>query len=207
MEQFQRALFDKFPPFVVPFSVLLDANRNLVVLYRSSFAPETMLEDRRLVGLTEDALRDAALPFTGRWFTKPATASQLAEFVGQRLLAHQPREGLKYYELSMLAENDATRRAQLRQQLTKTHFSFGKSRSAQGDVAEASFHFQEALRFEPDSPLLHHDFGVHLATHGDLDGAEHQFREALRLRPDYSLAQQNLDLLLRRKRSRGSADD
>ena len=111
IQQFQNGLFSKYPDFVVPLSFLVDADRQVVSIYRGAFSHETLLRDRGLVNLEDATLRTLATPLVGTWITKPATRSQLAEFVGGRLMANQPEVALQYYEAAIKTEQDVNRQS------------------------------------------------------------------------------------------------
>jgi tetratricopeptide (TPR) repeat protein len=197
---FQNTLFDQYPDFVVPFSLLVDRQGQVLSIYRGSYSAETLLSDRQLVDLSAAALRERATPLAGSWFTKPATRSQFAEYVGQRLFANDPEDGLRYLELAMVAADDAGRRDQLQQQVIKTRLTLARSALAARDAELAERHLVAALRVDPDSAAAHHDYAVYAASRGDWAAAEQHLRTALRLRPDYPEAQQNLKRLLQRER-------
>jgi peroxiredoxin len=116
IRRFQNVLFSKYPPFVVPLSFLVDAEGQVVSIYRGSFPWETFLQDRALVDLEDEALRMLATPLAGTWFTKPATRSQFAEFVGARLIAQEPHAALRYFEAAIKSETDPGRQRVLREQ-------------------------------------------------------------------------------------------
>jgi tetratricopeptide (TPR) repeat protein len=197
---FQNTLFDQYPDFVVPFSLLVDRQGQVRCIYRGAFSCETLLGDRQLVELSTAALRDRATPLAGSWFTKPATPSQFAEYVGQRLYANDPEEGLRYLELAVAAADDAGRREQLRQQVVRTRLTLARGATAARDAEQAEHHFAAALRIDPNSAPAHHDYAVYAASQGDWATAEQHLRTALRLRPDYPEAEQNLKRLLQRER-------
>jgi protein O-mannosyl-transferase len=66
----------------------------------------------------------------------------------------------------------------------------------QGRTAEATAHFQEALRLKPAYPDAHNNLGIVLAMQGKDAEAESHFREALRINPAFGDAHSNLALVL-----------
>jgi hypothetical protein len=199
VRHFQNALFSKYPEFVVPLSFLTDSSGQIVSIYRGTFSHEVFLQDRELVDLADESLRTLASPLTGSWITKPATPSQIAEYVAARLFAHAPDEGLRYYELSMTAEQDNQRQSRLRQQIMRAHLDLASASTKAGDLSRATRHFQSALRIAPQAPQVHHDYGAFLMGQGDWETAEHHLRTALRLRPDYPEAKKNLNTLIQQR--------
>ena len=128
IRHFQNILFSKFPGFVVPLSFLVDADGQVVSIYRGTFSHETYLQDRALVDLDDVMLRTLATPLAGTWITKPATASQFAEFVGSRLIARQPTTALGYFEAAIKAETDDQRKQVLRDKVEQLKRTIGNPR-------------------------------------------------------------------------------
>ena len=76
------------------------------------------------------------------------------------------------------------------------HHNLGVALLDRGAVSEATAHFREAVRRQPDSARAHNYLGVALARSGDYDRAIPHFAQALRLDPSFSLARSNLDRAL-----------
>ena len=102
VKDFQDAIFDTQPDFVVPLSFLVDAGGDVVVIYRGAFPPDTFLRDLDLLRLDEVGLRSAAPPMQGTWITHPATRAQFRLFMAGRLRATQP-EAAAFYEKSAVS--------------------------------------------------------------------------------------------------------
>lgn len=116
LRQFQYVLFSRYPSFVIPMSFLVDSQGQVICIYRGSFPSETFLNDRALADLDDTALRAVAPPLAGTWITKPATRTQFAEFIAERLIANIPDLAADYYEAAAKAEPDAARQNALRRQ-------------------------------------------------------------------------------------------
>lgn len=119
LRHFQNALFGKHPRMVVPTSLLVDAENQLVSVYRGSFSPDTFLHDRELISWDDDSLRKAAAPLPGTWITRPATRSQFAKFVGARLAERFPSVALAYYEAAAGSAMDDQERSELAKQVNR----------------------------------------------------------------------------------------
>jgi hypothetical protein len=195
LRTFQNALFDRYPEFVVPLSLMLDADGNVVCIYRGSFPADTMLRDRALTELSDTELREIAVPLPGSWITKPATRSQFAEYVGKRMYEQSPEEGLRYFEIAMNREESADRREYLRQQIVQTYRSLARKAAAASDMAQAQRLLDEALQLDPDSPDTHADLATIALRTGDVAKAEVHLRTVLRLRPSDVEAQRRLESL------------
>jgi tetratricopeptide (TPR) repeat protein len=65
------AMFGRDLPIGLPYSFLFDAQGQLAVIYRGRLAMDDLLADVRLLPLAGTELRNAALPFAGRWANMP----------------------------------------------------------------------------------------------------------------------------------------
>jgi len=60
----------------------------------------------------------------------------------------------------------------------KQMIHFGITLGKQGLWKEALYRWREALRHDPDNPILHNNIGVALESQGDLEGARESYRRA-----------------------------
>ena len=67
-----KAALAVHPRLAAPTSLLLDADHQLVAIYRGPIDVETLCRDAELTTLDESQLVQRATPFTGRWFFNPA---------------------------------------------------------------------------------------------------------------------------------------
>ena len=197
IRHFQDSLFNKHPPFVVPLSFLVDSTGRIVSIYRGSFSVDVFIADLELSDLSDETRRSLATPVRGSWFTKPATSSQVNEYIGKRLFSRAPEEGLRYYELAMNTEQGTERRTQLQQQIVRTYLALAKSSTQQ--ESRASRYFESAVRIAPGSPQVHFEYGLFLARQNQLQKAEEHFRIVLRLNPGHAGAERALALLRNQK--------
>jgi tetratricopeptide (TPR) repeat protein len=204
INNFQKALFDKYPPFVVPISFLLDGNSNVVAIYRGAVGLNRILDDIPVTTYANDKLRSLAAPFEGTWFTKPATDSEFIEFAAKRLYPKDQNEGLRYFVAAMDAEMNTSRKSQLRAQLILTYRKLARAAASSGSTDKAREYLETAIPkcSRTELPDVHYDLGVLFISMEDLDAAERHLRAALELQPTFQAAKQNLELVLRKKRDR-----
>ena len=200
LQHFQNGLFDSYPKLVVPFSLLVDSDKKVIALYRGAFSAEVLLDDFELFSMSDQQLRDAAVPFAGSWFTKPATQVDLAEYMGRRMISRDVDEGLRYYQIALESSQDEAKQKQLRQVLVTTQLRLARSAGRANEMVRSARYFQAALQVAPDSNDVHRDYAVFLARSGEFEKAESHLREALRIRPEDPVARKNLQLLLKRKK-------
>ena len=77
--------------------------------------------------------------------------------------------------------------------------------ATRGEIPEARFQFEEAIRLRPDSAEARLDFGRLLADHGELAAAIRQLEGAVRLRPDFWRAHFELAMVLGQSGNAGAA--
>ena len=199
----QQSLFDKYPPFVVPLSFLLDSKGNIGVIYRGAVGLDTVFDDMAILTRSNTDLRNLASPFSGTWFTKPASTSEFIEYVAKRLYPRDQGLGLRYFEMALDTENAGPRKQRLSSQLVTTYRKLGRSAGTRGDYDAADSYLRQALAISNarEKPAVHHDLGVLYASTRDYAKAEVELLEALRLQPNFPSARKNLELV-RQKRTR-----
>ena len=199
----QQSLFDKYPPFVVPLSFLLDSKGNIGVIYRGAVGLDTVFDDMAILTRSNTELRNLASPFSGTWFTKPASTSEFIEYVAKRLYPRDQELGLRYFEMALDAESAGPRKQRLSSQLVTTCRKLGRSAGTRGDYDAADSYLRRALAIcnAREKSAVHHDLGVLYASTGDYAKAEAELLEALRLQPNFPSARKNLELV-RQKRTR-----
>ena len=189
----ETALFDQGIPPAVPLSFLLTADAEIAAIYRGPVGVDTLIADAALLGESSPrALRNQQLPYKGRWYTEPATRSQVLGIVGGRFQARFPGASLHY--LAKIAESESgSRREALETELGRKHHTLARQFFEAKDASKAERHYRAALRFAPASSAIHIDFGAMLGGLGRLAEAKSQFERALALDPQNSLARSNLE--------------
>ncbi|MGO8927791.1 MAG: tetratricopeptide repeat protein [Limisphaerales bacterium] len=79
------------------------------------------------------------------------------------------------------------------------HDSLGSALLKKGQIDEAIWEFQEAIRLKPDFVLPYNHLGMALDKKGQIDEAIRELQEAIRLKPDYDVAHNNLGSALAEK--------
>jgi len=75
MEVVHRFYFESQRPLPIPTSFLLDRHGRVAAIYKGPVSPERLLSDVKLLNESLEKQRDAALPFSGRWMSKPTSAN------------------------------------------------------------------------------------------------------------------------------------
>ncbi|MBI2926271.1 MAG: ASPIC/UnbV domain-containing protein [Verrucomicrobia bacterium] len=92
-------LFERRLALVVPTSFLLDRNGDLGVIYRGPVEVDTVLRDAALLRTQPAGRRDQAVPFAGRWYTKPGRI--LFERVASDFAERFPDEAVRYLQVAL----------------------------------------------------------------------------------------------------------
>ena len=181
LQHFQNALFDMHPKSVVPLTLLLDGSSNAVAIYRGSFKPKTLLADCALTQVDALAQRTLATPLAGKWFTNPATPSELAEIVGKQLFKRVPEAGMQLFERSISLAQETKRRKNLLSLLVSTRLRSAREAAASADHQSAEHHYREALRLAPKTAAVHLQFSEYLRSQGRTESAREHKSQADRL--------------------------
>ena len=86
------------------------------------------------------------------------------------------------------------------------HVALGKSRMAQGSLADAARSYRQAIALRPDHLEAHYLLGNALGAQGLLADAADSFRQALRIKPDFIEAHARLGHTLMAMRQPGAAE-
>ncbi len=79
--------------------------------------------------------------------------------------------------------------------------NLGDVRMRQGKIEKAIPLYRKALEYEEEDPELLNNYGVALFFKGEVDEAVLKFRTAVRLKPDYAEARENLQKILKTRKS------
>ncbi len=75
LQVFHDALYTNRRPLPIPTSFLIDVNGGLAAIYKGPVTLERLEDDLAHLDDPPDKLRDRAVPFKGRWFMPPITAT------------------------------------------------------------------------------------------------------------------------------------
>ena len=210
-------LFEAKRSLPVPTSLLIDAEWRLAAIYRGALEIDHLLEDVNRSRLAAGNRIQSALPFPGRWITKPSSLRPLP-FVW-KLIEHGDMEtALAYFnrhKTSLVLDDEyagllfilgnryqkeklfddaesAYREATVfNPRFSKAHHVVGLKRYEAGELDEAIEAYRRALSGEAPLPETHFMLGVALEDHlghGVSDEALKHFRETVRMDPDHLIA-------------------
>jgi tetratricopeptide (TPR) repeat protein len=108
---------------------------------------------------------------------------------------------LTWHQCHMYANAETLYRATIARNPSSflAHNNLGTALLRRGQPDEASLHFQEVLRLQPDYEVAYYNLGLAFIRKGLTEEALAQFHKAIQLKPDYAAARNNLANLLQRK--------
>lgn len=199
LDLFQSAPFDRAIPLATPTAFLVNAQQDVLAIYRGLEDAERIREDAATLPAMDDESRHhLAPPFAGRWFTNPVPPGFVMEDVARRLQERFPEDALPYLHLAYEQAQTAAKKEALRLELGARHQQWAQQAAESGSPKQAQAAFAQAVRYLPESAALHHNYGVFLAEYGQEDGARQLLQRALQLKPDSEATQAALRLLEQR---------
>ena len=178
LDFFQRAMLDHWTPLPVPCSFLLDQNSQVAVIYKGPTQIDQILADVALLGLPPSGLRQAAIPFPGRWLHAVPSPDPLP--VTLQMIDHaQVSEGIRYLQdYATFVASSASHRDQLAS-LGDVYYILAVLLEDQGHVDEAILAYQQSSRRSPDSFRVHESLGRLLGSLKRFDAAVPELQLAL----------------------------
>jgi tetratricopeptide (TPR) repeat protein len=173
LDLLQRMQLERRRRLALPTSFLIDTAGMVAAIYKGPLELATVQADAARLDDGPDALRDAAVPFSGRWFAPPPKADLewLADRFEERGLRREANElRVRQFEIRELTQAGLSN-------------EIGLIRARQGRMDQAVELFAEAARLEPDWFDAHRNLGSALHELGRLDEAAASYEIALRFRP------------------------
>ncbi len=211
VEIIKRSLFDRRFPLSLPFSMLLDGEGRVAVLYRGGVTAADLLADLELLGASRVQLRAQAVPFAGRWFTQPPDEVSLASY------ARWYEDGFPDESVALLSRSVDVERTRLeggagdgsgpaeferrgaKDRLFKSFQRLATIESRRGNHRAAARHARAALDLEPDDPGARMAYENALVDAGDVDQVRAEVEAVLAADPGSTAARVRLAELLDRE--------
>ena len=225
VEIVKRSLFDRRFPLSLPFSMLIDGEGRVAVLYRGGVTADDLLADLELLDARDADLRAESAPFPGRWYTDPPAEVSLASY------ARWYEDGFPAEAVDLLQRSVEVERARLdrasadgagevtrqdarqgrasadggraaferrgaRDRLFKSLQRLAFLESERGDREAAVRHARAALDLEPDDPAARVAYENALVDAGDVDRVRAEAEAALAADPGNLAARVRLAELL-----------
>ena len=193
MEILQRAVLERRQRLPVPSSFLLDGRGHLAVIYRGPVSRDQLEEDVALLGASPHQRRQTAVPFPGRWTSKPLPPDPrpvLATFVKAGQLDQAAAYAKRCLADSSMAEDYET---DIRRLLGDIYLD-------QRKTPEAISMYARLLALAPEEASSHREIGQQLIQRQQPKAAIAHLIQAARIQTNDLELRLNLAFLLIRER-------
>ena len=203
VEIVKRSLFDRRFPLSLPFSMLLDGEGRVAVLYRGGVTADDLLADLELLEAPAADLRAKSAPFPGRWYTNPPKDVSLASYARwyeERFPAESVvllRRSVEVERARLAAVGAASfERQGARDRLFRSLRRLTVLESRGGNDEAAARYARAALDLEPDDPAARAAYENAMVDAGDVDAVRAEVETALAADPGNVAARVRLAELL-----------
>lgn len=220
VEIVKRSLFDRRFPLSLPFSMLLDGEGRVAVLYRGGVTADDLIADLELLDAGDSDLRAASAALPGRWYTAPPDEVSLASYarwyeerfpeesaalLRRSVEVEQARLGVSGPASSSgpgpsdgrVSSGPASfERQEARDRLFKSLRRLTVLEGRRGDNAAAARYARAALDLEPDDPAARAAWRNALLDAGDTGSVRAEIEAALAVDPGDVAARVRLAELL-----------
>ncbi|MFT4550691.1 MAG: peroxiredoxin [Verrucomicrobiales bacterium] len=202
LKHLENMLFELQIAPVVPFGFMLDARGDFYATYRGQVTVDLLASDAALASASQQQIRDASVPFPGRWYTLHPGEVSILELLADHYQEPYPAEAVRYLDRA-LPQLPVSRAGRVKQRLAGLQYQIGSKDLAEGRSSAAERCFRAAVAHKPDYAAAQHDLGAALFRLGNLEEAALHFEKTLDLLPGNARAQANLDLVRKEIETRG----
>ncbi len=198
----QRILTGREREAVLPMSFLVDPRERLLSLYKGEVEVETVLADHAKLGVASDqAFRDLAVPFAGRWLIREMPVDLLS--ILERLTGlGRTRAAHRYLEKHVTGDRPPKKASQLpsmalsMNSVSKAYAELGRRFAAAKETAHAIHSLVRALQYESRRLEERAHLAILYEQNGELDKAAGQLRQVLALQPSHLPVRNSLAWIL-----------
>ncbi|MGK0189624.1 MAG: tetratricopeptide (TPR) repeat protein [Verrucomicrobiales bacterium] len=185
-----RAQLDKFDAFPIPSSILLDANRQIAVIYKGPVSVEQLVADSQLL-VADPAIRHRqAAHFPGIWIEGPWPPTPTVMI--DKFMSFGKPEAAKAY----LDAFTVTADIRANQGLAESYFLVANELRIQGNEEESLVAYARTLELNPGKTRAHLDMGTVLFKLNRFSDAAPHLRAAVTAQPDVENTRKMLSLAL-----------
>ena len=203
VEIVKRSLFDRRFPLSLPFSMLLDGEGRVAVLYRGGVTAGDLIGDLELLDARDPDLRVESAALPGRWYTEPPDEVSLASYA-RWYEERFPEESVALLRRSVEVEQArlddgggaSFERQGARDRLFKSLQRLTVLEGRRGDNEAAARYARAALDLEPDDPAARAAWQNALLDAGDTGSVRAEAEAALAADPGDVAARVRLAELL-----------
>ena len=194
LDAFQRATLDRWLSMPVPTSVLVDRFGRVAVIYRGPVDAKQLLEDMELLRASSSVLRQAAIPFQGRWDSDVPIASPgqvVSQLIDMSMINHAVDYLIAYIDDFAgleLSPGD-------RKRVGDACFTAAVLLKDQGKVKRSAEVLQKGVAANPNDLRMRMMLGELKSASGDLDEAAKHLSLIVKAMPSDLAAKRKLALI------------
>jgi tetratricopeptide (TPR) repeat protein len=184
LNHLQQSVLDRWKPLPLPTTFLVDAEGELLVIYKGPVQAQQILHDLRLADADELQRRDAAVPFRGRWVDEQPSRSD-PKRLASTLLDHNEQEAaIQYLDRSARALAPKKDLPGYAHQLGDIYFTAGVLKSTDPKrLPEAIEDFKAARDLIPNDLRFRKELAKQLVAEGLLEAAASEMVAAVKINP------------------------
>ncbi|MEZ6115864.1 MAG: ASPIC/UnbV domain-containing protein [Pirellulaceae bacterium] len=200
IDYFQRAVMDRWSALPIPCSFLLDSQGNVAVIYKGPVTRQQLWDDMQLLEKPAEQIRQAAVPFAGRWRLGVAPLEPTS--VTSQMIDHNDIAAAIAY----LGEFVRSQANSDPQKLADVLFVQAVLLDSQGDSAAALNALRQASEYNPEDFRPRLELARRLEVAGQLPQAQQEWVAACKINADNLDALQGLALnLLKQQKYKAAA--
>lgn len=149
----QRATLDLWEPLPVPTSFLVDSKGYVRIIYKGGISASQVVDDLKLLNANLAELRNAAVPFPGKWTHDPSVPDPLrvtVQFVDHALI----EDGLAYIQKAVRMDQEHRPSQYSNMDFADRLFVAGTLLESQGKQEVAIKTYQQASKFNPSDKRI-----------------------------------------------------
>ncbi|MEZ5329657.1 MAG: ASPIC/UnbV domain-containing protein [Verrucomicrobiales bacterium] len=194
-----RAQIDKFEPFPVPSSILLDSSRQIAVIYKGPVSSEQLIADLALLGAEPEVLQTEAAHFPGVWIEGPWPPTPTV-MIDKFMSFGKPEAAKAYLDAFTVTGDDRAN-----QGLAESYFLVANELRIQGNDKESLGAYARTLALNPGKTRAHLDMGTVLFKLQRYADAVPHLQAAVDAQPDVTNTRKMLSLALIQSRNYAEA--
>jgi Tfp pilus assembly protein PilF/peroxiredoxin len=179
-----RYLFDRREDLGLPTAFLIDAQGNIVKVYKAPISADQIRQDVGQIDVATSARMTRAVPFPGTFLGNLGDRSY---FQYGLELSEQGYDTPALAAFERVAKADPS---------AITFYNLGTLYMKRGKTDDARAAFERALQLKADYADANNSLGALMAQNGDVPGAIPRFRAALAAKPQFADAMNNLGFAL-----------
>ena len=173
-----RAQIDKFEPFPVPSSVLVDREGKIAAIYRGPVSALQLMGDLDLLESDASALASAAAHFPGAWIEGPWPATPTV-MIDKFMSFGEPAAARAYLDTFASANDERAAEG-----LAESYYLVANELRLQGNATESIQAYEKAAAQAPNKPVIRRELGTMHFRARQFDKAAPHLDAALSMQPD-----------------------